>query len=552
VTAERDTINIAAHLAAMAAAHPTHPSIVVSRGRNATASSRYRVTTFADLDELTDAIAHGLKSVGVDRGVRAVLMAPPSRDFFALTFALFKIGAVPVFVDPGMGVKNLGECLSEAEPAAFIGIPKAHLARVLLGWAKKTLTLRLRMDGWFPGVRSVDSLARPVSGPFPCTPTRPNETAAILFTSGSTGVPKGAVYTHGIFDAQVRLLKRMYDIRPGEVDLATFPLFALFAPALGMTSVVPRMDFTRPASVDPEEILGCVRERSCTTMFGSPAVLNRVGRYAEGKSVSLPTLNRVITAGAPVSALILDRFSKLLRPEVEIVTPYGATESLPVASIGSHEILNKTREDTDSGAGVCVGRPAPEMEIRIIKVTDDPIPRWSESLRADKGTVGEIVVRGPVVTREYFNRPDLTSLAKIEDADGAVLHRMGDVGWLDRDGRLWFCGRKTHRARTEAGVLFTDQVEPVFNRHPKVFRTALVAVSKNGSTVPVLCVELEREHQNANQQTVVEELKRLGAEFPHTANIQTFLFHPGFPVDIRHNAKIFREKLAVWAAPRLP
>jgi olefin beta-lactone synthetase len=547
----RASVNIASHLATIAAAHPDNPAVVISRGRKTPLERRYQVTSFAELDRLTDSFAHGLASVGIARGTRTVLMAPPSRDFFALTFALFKLGAVPVFVDPGMGVKNLGECLSEAEPTAFIGIPKAHLARLLLGWAKKTLRCVLRVDGWFPGVKSVSSLAPKEQAAFACAPTQPDETAAILFTSGSTGVPKGAVYTHGIFDSQVRLLKVMYRIEPGEIDLATFPLFALFAPALGMTSVIPKMDFTRPAAVDPQEIIGLAHDRQCTTMFGSPALLDRVGRFAEGKDISLPSLNRVITAGAPVSALILHRFSKLLRPEVEIVTPYGATESLPVASIGSHEILTETREDTDSGAGVCVGRLAPEIEVRIIKISDDRIPNWSESLRAEPGTVGEIVVKGPVVTREYVNRPDLTAMAKIVDADGAVMHRMGDVGWLDREGRLWFCGRKTHRARTEGGMLFTDQCEPIFNRHPKVRRTALVGVKTNGKVRPVLCVELEPEFSGANQRTLIDELKALGSEFPHTRSIKDFLFHPRFPVDVRHNAKIFREKLAEWASGQI-
>ena len=549
---QADPVNIASHLAVMAAAHPSQPAVVVSKGRRAAVSSRYQVTTFAELDRLADAVAHGLTSIGVERGTRTVLMAPPSRNFFALTFALFKIGAVPVFVDPGMGIKNLGECLAEAEPHAFIGVPKAHAARLLFKWAKPTLKLRLRVDGWFPGLRSIEALASAHQSTFPCAETTADETAAILFTSGSTGVPKGAVYTHGIFDAQVRLLKKLYGIAPGEIDLATFPLFGLFAPALGMTSVVPKMDFSRPAQADPEEIIGAVHDRGCTTMFGSPALLDRVGRYAEGKSILLPTLNRVITAGAPVSALVLDRFSKLLRPDVEIVTPYGATEALPVANIGSREILGKTREDTDSGAGVCVGRPAPEIEIRIIKITDEPVPEWSDSLRADPGAVGEIVVKGPIVTREYFNRPDLTAKAKIRDSGGAVLHRMGDVGWLDREGRLWFCGRRTHRARTDQGVLFTDQCEPIFNRHPKVRRTALVPVERNGKVRPVLCIELEQEHANADQNKIAEELKALGAEFPHTARIKHFLFHPRFPVDVRHNAKIFREKLAEWAATKLP
>jgi acyl-CoA synthetase (AMP-forming)/AMP-acid ligase II len=544
-------VNIASHLDVMAAKVPNHPAVVLSNGRGTPVESRYEEISFAALAKLVDGFAHGLKSYGVNRGMRVVLMAQPSREFFAITFALFKLGAVPVFVDPGMGIKNLGECLAEAEPHAFLGIPKAHVARLLFGWAKKSLKLKLTTGGWFPGTKTAASLVPKSVEAFPCTETTSDETAAILFTSGSTGVPKGAVYTHGVFDSQVRLLKKLYDIQPGETDLATFPLFALFAPALGMTSVLPKMDFSRPASADPEEIIGCGVERRCTTMFGSPALLDRVGRFVEGKSATIPTMKRVITAGAPVRSEVIERFAKLLPPDCTIVTPYGATESLPVASITGREILTETRFQTDSGKGVCVGLPAPEMEVRVISISDDPIARWSESLRVPSRAVGEIVVKGPVVTRKYFKRRDLTEKAKIEDVDGSILHRMGDVGWIDERGRIWFCGRKAHRVQTADGLLFTDQVEPVFNRHPKVFRTALVGVASGSLTKPIMCVELEAAHRNADQRKVKEELQALGAEFPHTSGIKDFLFHPRFPVDVRHNAKIFREKLAVWTAERL-
>ena len=144
---------------------------------------------------------------------------------------------MPVLIDPGMGVKNLGRCLAEAEPAAFVGIPKAHLARVALGWARKTIRTLVTVGrrGPWGGVdlRHVRDLGRSRL-PHSVALTDPEDTAAILFTSGSTGPPKGAVYTHGIFSAQVDILRDLYGIEPGEVDLATFPLFALFAPALGM------------------------------------------------------------------------------------------------------------------------------------------------------------------------------------------------------------------------------------------------------------------------------------------------------------------------------
>jgi acyl-CoA synthetase (AMP-forming)/AMP-acid ligase II len=370
--------------------------------------------------------------------------------------------------------------------------------------------------------------------------------AAILFTSGSTGVPKGAVYTHGIFAAQVDILRRLYGIEPGEIDLQTFPLFGLFAPALGMTTIVPDMDATRPAEVDPRKIIEAIENFGVTNLFGSPALLNRVGRFGVEQKIKLPSLKRVLSAGAPVSAEVMERFAAMLAPGVEISTPYGATEALPVCSIGSAEVLSQTRTLTQQGAGVCVGRPVAEIQLKVIHISDDAIPVWSDDLVLPRGEIGELVVKGPMVTREYYHRPESTALAKIADSD-ALYHRMGDVGYLDEVGRVWFCGRKSHRVVTPQGTLFTIPCEAVFNTHPKVYRTALVGVGPR----PILCIELEKSADQSDREGLRKELLALAASQPHTVNITTFLFHPSFPVDIRHNAKIFREKLAVWAARKL-
>ena len=544
--------NIAAHLPAMAAARPQALAIVQPRGRDRLGRPRYRHYTYRELDAETDRIAAGLGRVGIGRGVRTVLMTPPSLEFYALTFALFKAGAVVVLIDPGMGVKHLGVCLREAEPEAFIGVPEAHLARTVLGWGRRTIrhcvTVGLRL-GWRG--RTLEQVRELGAGrTFTVAEPAPGETAAVLFTSGSTGVAKGVVYTHEIFAAQVDLLRRLYDIRPGEVDLPTFPLFGLFGPALGITSVIPQMDPTKPARVDARKILDAVAAYGVTNLFGSPALVQRVGRYGVHHGVKLPSLRRVISAGAPVPASALERFRSLLADGVQVYTPYGATEALPVCSIGSDEILGETRARTAEGAGVCVGRPVEGVTVHVIRISDAPIPRWTDDLEAPRGETGEIAVRGPVVTRSYYNRPGSTELAKIADPDGGFWHRMGDLGYLDEKGRLWFCGRKSHRVVTAGGTYFTTPCEGVFNAHRAVHRTALVGVTRNGATEPVLCVEPEKDVEVPHE-TLRQELLALGAARPHTRAIQTILFHKSFPVDVRHNAKIFREKLAVWAGKQL-
>ena len=539
-----DFVNIAAHLPEMASRQPDTPAIIFPR--------KGRSLSFRELNGLSDRIAHGLVSCGIGRGVRTCLMVTPGPEFFALTFALFKVGAVPVLIDPGLGIQNLKKCLAEAEPHAFIGIPKAHLARLLFGWGKQTLRTFITVGPrlFWQGTTLSALIDRGHDLPFPLAPTGRDDVAAILFTSGSTGPPKGAVYSHGNFVAQVEALRNAYGIEPGEIDLPTFPLFALFAPALGMTAVIPEMDFTRPGSVNPRKIITAIETYKVTTMFGSPALIDRVGRFGAKRGTRLPSLRRVISAGAPVQAAVLERFTAMLNPGVEVFTPYGATEALPVCSIGSSEILGETRRITDAGGGVCIGRTVAGVRLEIIEISDGPIPVWSDSLRAPLQQIGEIVVKGEQVTQRYYNRPEADHLAKIADPAGGIFHRMGDLGGKDEQGRIWFCGRKAHRVVTATETLFTIPCEAVFNTHPDVFRTALVGIRPPGDQMPVLCVELEK-GRGVDREKVRRELLEIGASHIHTHGITTILFHPGFPVDIRHNAKIFREKLASWACRRL-
>jgi acyl-CoA synthetase (AMP-forming)/AMP-acid ligase II len=570
-------VNVASHLTRMAAEFPDRPAVHVPIGLvNPNGDTPHRTITFRELNADADAVATGLQSIGIDRGTRVALMVPPGVDFFTLTFALFKLAAVPVMIDPGMGIKNLGKCLSEAEPEAFIGIAKAHLARRLFGWAKRSVRVTVNVGKRrFFCTRSMAELRRASvlaattrsSQNNSVPPGRSEEVqaddlAAVLFTSGSTGIAKGAEYTHGIFATQVELLKSTYGIQPGEVDLCTFPLFALFGPALGMTCVVPDMNASRPATIDPHKAMSQMRQFRVTNLFGSPAVLRRlseVSRETEASadalaSVSrLTTLKRVISAGAPASISVIERFTQLLPLGVQVFTPYGATEALPVANIGSDEILRQTRHLTEQGQGVCVGRPVAGITVHVVRITDDAIPKWSDTLCVPPGTVGEFVVRGSVVTKRYFHRDEATRLAKIMDErTGEVLHRMGDVGYLDKHGRLWFCGRKSHRVETPHGTLFTDMVEPIFNPLKGVERTALVGVKRDGVTHPVLCVNLNNWAAETGWSQFKDQFPTRAAEFDHTRAITTFLrFRRQFPVDVRHNSKIFREKLAVWADKKL-
>ena len=545
------TLNIAEQLTAMAARYPDKRAVVWTAGRDASGRARYAHVTFIQLEQETDRYAYGLEDVGITRGTRTIFFVTPGLDFFALVFALFKVGAVPVMIDPGVGRQQMRRCLSEVRGRAFIGVPLAHVFRTLYPGAFRSVRVAVTVGRrWFwGGLRLADIRTDPWR-PYAPAPTAEHDPAAILFTSGSTGPPKGVLYEHGMFDAQVRYLYSHFGYSAEEIDLPTFPLFALFDAALGMTAVIPEMDFTRPGSVDPRKIIEPIGDHGVTHMFGSPALLDRVSRYGEANGTHLPTLKRVVTAGAPVPPVVLERMHKMLGPAAEVHTPYGATESLPVASIGSREILSDTVEQTMRGAGTCVGTPMTGLDVRIIRIDDAPIADWSDDLELPAGETGEITVTGSVVTRSYHNNPGATTLAKI--AHGAsIRHRMGDVGYVDEAGRLWFCGRKAHRVVTPTRTLFTVPCEAIFNQHPRVYRSALVGVGGPGRQMPVICIQLEGDDTGSDTEGLTRELLMRAAADALTRDIKTVLFHPGFPVDARHNSKIAREKLAVWAAQQV-
>ena len=566
---ESSSLNIAGRLAALAVAQPDACAVAAPCGGPGS-QPRYRRITFAEAEARCSRMAHGLAGIGIDRGMRVLVMVRPGADFVPLIFALFKIGAVPVLIDPGMGWRNLVHAVRQVAPEAFIGIPPAHVLRFLAPRCFRSVRLNVVLGQSCGGLlgKSLAALADSAPAePFPAAATAPDEMAAILFTTGSTGPAKGVVYTHRIFDAQVRLLHEVYGLGPGDTDLPCFPLFGLFSVALGATAVIPVMDFTRPARVHPENITGPILREGVTYSFGSPALWRTVGAHCAANGVKLPGLRKIFMAGAPVPAELHECLLKqVLAPAAETFTPYGATESLPVSAVTGSEVLAETAAQSRGGAGTCVGRPVPGVTARIMPVSDAGNSKFeirnSEIPDLPTGEIGEIVVTGEVVTPEYWGLPEATRRAKLRDAQGRLWHRMGDAGYRDAQGRLWFCGRVAHRVRTPQGTLFSVPCEAIFNQHPKVYRAALVGVREEnaegrrqkaevGNTHrPVIVIEPKPgcfPKRRAEREGFVRELLALGRANPLTAGIADVLFHPAFPVDIRHNAKIRREDLAAWA-----
>jgi len=547
--------NIADRLRLTAEACPQQRAVIYPAGRDPAGRVTYSQLTFAQLNAESDQLARGLIRQGVTPQMRIVLMVRPGLEFIALTFALFKAGATVVLIDPGMGRRSIFRCLQQVAPGGFVAIPLVQMLRRLsrrrFADARLNVTVGRR---WFPHEVTYGDLLRLGETPGDLPQTRDTDPAAIIFTSGSTGPPKGVLYQHGMFNAQVDLLQNHYAIEPGEIDLPGFPLFALFNAAMAVTTVIPDMDPTRPADVDPLKILQAVRDQGVTQAFGSPALWNRVGRYCVDHGIRLTSFKRILSAGAPVPQHVLESMSRVLEGTgARVHTPYGATEALPVCSIDSQTVLTSTTEQTRRGAGTCVGRPFPGIQLKVIEIHPGPLAALDQARELPDGRIGEIIVSGPVVTRQYYGHPQATLEAKIPDGD-QLWHRMGDVGYLDQDRRLWFCGRKAHIVHTEQGPLYTVPCEAIFNNHPDVYRSALVGIGTADRQRPVIVVEPEPGHfpqRGPAEERFRNQLLTLGGDCELTRGIATVLFHESLPVDTRHNVKIFREKLAPWAERQL-
>lgn len=551
------TPNIASRLRGIAEQQPTQVALARPVGKYVPGEQRrYAEMSFAELELHTSSIAAGLQELGVEPGMRIVMLVPFSDDFISLVFALLKVGAVVVLVDPGMGRRNLLKCLEETNPDGFIAIPAAQAVRMAMRSkfpnARFNVTVGLRF-GFLPKP-TLSTLAGTPSALYEPPEISLESPAAIIFTTGSTGPPKGVLYTHRTFNSQVDELLARFAIAPGGKDLSGFPLFGLFNAVMGCTTVIPDMNPTKPADVDPPRLLDAIDQWEINQAFGSPALWTKVGRYAVEQGRKAESLQLVFSAGAPVPPSVLQWMREMMPETGCMYTPYGATEALPIASIESREVLGETAEKYAKGAGTCVGQRFPGIRWKIVAIQDGPANSIHDLQELPVGEIGELIVQGDVVTREYVTRTDQNALHKVSDGQ-QFWHRMGDVGYLDEQDRFWCCGRKSHRVQTATQQLFTEPCEAIFNNHPSIHRCALVGVGPSETQTPVVVAETWPESKPADSVSADQlsaQLRGLGKMHEHTNQIEQILIYPQrLPTDIRHNSKIFREQLAPWAEAQL-
>ena len=536
--------NVASYLQKIATEQPELVAVKVPV-KKSNSLGQYHTLTFAQLNRNANCCAQGLRNAGVNPGTKVLMMVKPGMEMLAFAFAVFKAGCVPVFLDPGMNLKSMLSCIHKTQPECLIGIPQAHILSLI--FKKKFFNIKYRLTagrsfGWRGETYS--SMIKKYDGNFQDYNAKKDDLAAILFTSGSTGPPKGVCYKHGQFHRQLDLLKEYFNIKPGGIDFPMLPVFTLFNPALGLQTVVPQMHPAKPASFDAKLIVTSIINENITQSFGSPVLWKKIVDYCEDEKFLLDKLKCILIAGAPVPPKLIQRLSKIAVNAL-IHTPYGATESLPVSCIESKEIIAETMTMTLEGKGMCVGQPLPGLQCKIIQECDDIILNIEGVVEYENYKVGEIIVCGDNVTESYDNDEQATRASKINDGN-KIWHRIGDLGYQDDKGRLWYCGRKSHCVQTNIKKYYSVCCEAVFNEHPMVERSALIEVNKIGESEPAIVVE----SHNVTSENAIElhrELLTIAANFEHTKEISKFYCKENFPVDVRHNAKIHRIDLKNWA-----
>jgi acyl-coenzyme A synthetase/AMP-(fatty) acid ligase/pimeloyl-ACP methyl ester carboxylesterase len=496
---------------------------------------RTRTVSFDLLERRVRELAAGLADAGVRAGDRVALLVPPSAELTAAVYACWRAGAVVVVADAGLGPAGLARALRGAGPDYVVGVARGLvLARALGVPGVRIAAGRLpRTAARLLGAthRLVDLARAGRDRPEPPAPDADAE-GAVIFTSGATGPAKGVVYRHRQLRAQLAALRTLYRLRPDDRLVAAFPPFALYGPALGLTSAAPAAP---PGQLTAPGLADAVTAVDATVVFASVAVLRNLvataGELTAPQRRALERVRLVVSAGAPVPAAVLRALREVL-PAAEAHTPYGMTEVLPVTDVSLAGI-----EDAGPGNGVCVGEPLPGVEVRVRPLGG------GQGLTDEPGVTGEVCVRAAHLKERY----DRLWATDRDSAAGPGWHGTGDVGHLDDRGRLWIEGRTAHLVHSADGPVTPVGVELRVEEVDGVRSAAVVGVGPVGVQQVAVVVVPDRPAARPGAPLLVDDALTAAVRAAAGVPVAAVLGTGALPVDIRHASKIDRTRVAAWA-----
>lgn len=552
-TTTKEQTNISRHIIEFSQRSPYQKAILCLSGRDANGKMSYSHLTYRQLNQQSDDIARGLQRAGVVRGTKTALQIQPGIQWFAVTYALLKIGAVPVIIQPSLGYRHMAQCIKAVEPEALITSPKFSMIQLLYPSNYQSVHLQINTDRrWLQKGLSLVDLLQNEPGPFQIADVQRQDLGMILFsTSNESDEPKPIILTHKDLNAILLLIRSVMGISENSVFLSTFPFFMMIAPAMGIGQVIPSSQSLKALKIDPRMIIESIWDHGITHLLMSPTHLMVLENFLKDAGIFLSPIQRILSWGEAFPAEELQKLHYYINNETQVFPIYGMAEAPMITTLGSHEIVSETQIKTERGFGICQGKIVKDMEMQVIDVNDRPIDNWSDDLKVEGGNIGELVVRGEAVSNKYSNNVKADALTKIPDGKN-MWHRTGDVGWVDTKGYFWFCGRKKDRIIiSEEETLYTIPCEAVFMRHQRVHRCIIVGVGPIPYQTPVLIIELAPGDSGKYISTLTHELIDLAQAYPHTGNIKKILFRKRFPVHPLFQQKINRKQLTIWAAKKL-
>lgn len=481
-----------------------------------------RSISFDELDGRVRTRVNALNAAGVNKGDRLATLVPPGIELTVLIYACLRAGIVVVAPDAALGLDGLRRALRSSRPDYVVG-----------DWRGLLLVRSLRLPATRLSINELDDAAvNGLHAPMPAEPS-PHDEAAVVFTSGSTGPSKGVIYTHGQLEAQRDAVRDAFTIEPNDKLVVAFAPFAVLAPALGIPSVVPPMDVTKPAKLTAHALAGAAKAIDATIVFASPAVLANIASTSDelddvGRS-ALHSVRAVATAGAPVSPQLLAAIQPVF-PNARIFTPYGMTELMPVTVASDDEI-----GAGNSDAGVCVGQPLSTVELAIRPI-GAPSGTLPDSLAV--GALGEVWVRADHASQAYDHLWRQQHHAFTDN-----WHRSSDVGHLDVLGRLWIEGRVDHLIHAATGVFAPVEAELQAESVTGVDYAAAVGIGPLGTQQLAVVVAGE----SVGSAVVADAAITAAVRAAVSTRVAAVLVAPKIPVDRRHNSKIDRTRVQKWA-----
>lgn len=518
--------NVITLLEAHVAEHPDRAAVVWRDG--SLGADAHRGMTYAELSRAAEAVATGLRRQGLGPGDRVFVFVPMSAELYVTLFGVLRLGAIAVFLDSWARRDQLAECARQVSPRGFVGPEPAH-AMIRDVPALRVADVAVRVGPGTVGTVSLEELTNGAAS-HPVAPVRPTDSALVTFTTGSSGVPKGADRTHGFLMAQHEALSDEIAYRPDDVDLPVFPVFSLNNLASGVTTVLPDLDLAAPNAGDGDRLLRQMRDVGVTCSTLSPSLLRGV-TAAAARTGAPGLLRRVVTGGAPVTRDDAQGFTRAF-PKSALHILYGSTEVEPIAHLRWDEMPPR------SGTGVCLGTPSRALTLRFIRPTRESVQLGGHGWapwEVDPGLAGELLVAGPHVCPGYFNNPEAFRRAKVVDADGRAWHRTGDVCRQDAQGRLWMLGRVHNAIRRGGTLLFPVEAEATMGRLPFVGRAAYLGVPHvelgEAAWAVFTCVDGARAPIDAAE-TVRARLLDVGIPVDRALRVQEI------PMDPRHHSKV--------------